>query len=184
MWPFQSGFFSLVCFSGSSRLQHLLIFCLFLWLNSIPLYVYTIICCPIHSLIQLVVPCPVLTVASWPTYRFLRRQVRRCGIPFILRIFHSLLSATVTGFRVVNETDVFVEFLAFSMIQQMLAIWSLVPLSFLNPACTIWKFLVRELLKLSLKDFEHNLASMWNECNCTVVWTFFGVTFLWDWNEN
>ena len=36
----------------------------------------------------------------------------------------------------------------------------------------------------SLKDFEHNLASMWNECNCMVVWTFFGIAFLWDWNEN
>ena len=28
---------------------------------------------------QSVVPCPVLTVASWPTYRFLRRQVRWSG---------------------------------------------------------------------------------------------------------
>ena len=27
------------------------------------------------------------------------------------------------------------------------------------------------------------LASMWNEHNCTVIWTFFGITFLWDWNE-
>ena len=27
-------------------------------------------------------------------------------------------------------------------------------------------------------------ASMWDECNCAVVWTFFGIAFLWDWNEN
>ena len=40
---------------------------------------------------QSVVPCPVLTVASCPTYRFLRRQVRWSGIPISLRIFHSLL---------------------------------------------------------------------------------------------
>ena len=40
---------------------------------------------------QSVVPCPVLTVASWPAYRFLRRQVRWSGIPISLRIFHSLL---------------------------------------------------------------------------------------------
>ena len=93
-------------------------------------------CAPFLFLNQSIVPCKVLTVASWLTYRFLRRQVRWCGIPFILRIFHSLLSATVTGFRVVNETDVFVEFLAFSMIQQMLAIWSLVPLPFLKPVWT------------------------------------------------
>ena len=25
---------------------------------------------------------------------------------------------------------------------------------------------------------------MWDECNCVVVWTFFGITFVWDWNEN
>ena len=39
---------------------------------------------------QSVVPCLVLTVASWPAYRFLRRQVRWSGIPISLRIFHSL----------------------------------------------------------------------------------------------
>ena len=36
---------------------------------------------------QSVVPCPVLTVASWPAYRFLKRQVRWTGIPFSFRIF-------------------------------------------------------------------------------------------------
>ena len=39
-------------------------------------------------------PCPVLTVASWPAYRFLRRQGRCSGIPISLRIFHSLLWST------------------------------------------------------------------------------------------
>ena len=34
-----------------------------------------------------IVPCPVLTVASWPTHRFLRRQVRWSGTPISLRIF-------------------------------------------------------------------------------------------------
>ena len=45
---------------------------------------------------------------------------------------------TVKSFDVVNkaEVDVFLEISRFSMIQQMLAIWSLVPLPFLNPACT------------------------------------------------
>ena len=43
---------------------------------------------------QSVVPCPVLTVASWPAYRFLKRQVRWSGIPISLRIFHSLLWST------------------------------------------------------------------------------------------
>ena len=39
---------------------------------------------------QSVVPCPVLTVASWPAYRFLKKQVRWSGIPISFRIFHSL----------------------------------------------------------------------------------------------
>ena len=45
---------------------------------------------------QCVVPCPVLTVASWPAYRFLKRQVRWSVIPISFRIFHSLLWSTGT----------------------------------------------------------------------------------------
>ena len=41
-----------------------------------------------------VVPCPVLTVASWPAYKFLKRQVRWSGIPISFRIFHSWLWST------------------------------------------------------------------------------------------
>ena len=43
---------------------------------------------------QSVAPCLVLTVASWPAYRFSRRQVRWSGIPISLRIFRSLLWST------------------------------------------------------------------------------------------
>ena len=43
---------------------------------------------------QPVVPCPVLNVASWPAYRFLKRQVKWSGIPISSRILHSLLWAT------------------------------------------------------------------------------------------
>ena len=43
---------------------------------------------------QSVVPCPVLTVSSWPAYRLLRRQIRLPVIPISLRIFHSLLWST------------------------------------------------------------------------------------------
>ena len=44
---------------------------------------------------QSVVPCPVLTVASWPAYRFLKRQIRWSGIPISFRIFHSLFWSTL-----------------------------------------------------------------------------------------
>ena len=65
---------------------------------------------------QSIVPCPVLTVASWPAYRFLTRKVRWSGTPISWRIFHSLLwKHTVKGFGTVNkvEVDVFLELLLF-----------------------------------------------------------------------
>ena len=73
--------------------------------------------------------------------------------------------------------------LAFSMIQQMLAIWSLVPLPFLKPAWTPGSSQFIYCWSLS-ENFEHYFASVWDECNCAVVWTFFGIAFLWYWNEN
>ena len=51
-------------------------------------------CTPFTIWNQSIVPCPVLTVASWPACRFLRRQVRWSGIPVSFRIFHSLLWST------------------------------------------------------------------------------------------
>ena len=47
---------------------------------------------------QTVVPCPVLTVSSWPAHRFLKRQVRWSGIPISFRVFHSLLWSTSQSF--------------------------------------------------------------------------------------
>ena len=42
---------------------------------------------PFPSWNQSVIPCMVLTVASWPAYRFLNRQVRWSGIPISWWIF-------------------------------------------------------------------------------------------------
>ena len=73
--------------------------------------------------------------------------------------------------------------LAFSMIQWMSAIWSVIPLPFLNPAWTS-NFMVHVLLKPGLENFEHYFASVWDEYNCALVWTSFGIAFLCDWNES
>ena len=107
---------------------------------------------------------------------------------FPWNIIHKLYVVihTVKGFRVVNETevDVFLEFPCFfydpADIGNLIFGSSAFPKSILY----IWKFSVHILLKPSLKDFEHYLPSMCNECNCAVVWTFFGIAHLWDWNEN
>ena len=44
----------------------------------------------------------------------------------------------------------------------------------------IWKFTVHILLKPGLKNFEHYFTSIWDECNCVIVWAslalpFFGI---------
>ena len=77
----------------------------------------------------------VLTVASWPAYKFLRRQVKCSGNPILKNFPQYVVIHTVKGFNVVNEVDIFLEFPCFSMIQWMLVIRALVPLPLLNPAC-------------------------------------------------
>ena len=56
--------------------------------------------------------------------------------------------------------------------------------AFSTTSLNIWKFTVQILFKPSLKNFEHYFASVWNKWNCVVVWIFFDIAFLWDWNEN
>ena len=93
---------------------------------------------------------------------------------------------TVKAFSLVSEaeTDDFLEFSFF--FYDLMDVDNLITGSsaFSKPSIYIWKFLVHILLKPSLKDFEHHHASMWNGCNCTIVWTFLGIALLWGWNEN
>ena len=56
--------------------------------------------------------------------------------------------------------------------------------AFSESILNIWKFTVHVLLKPGLENFEHYSTSMWDECNCAVVWAFFGIVILWDWNKN
>ena len=93
---------------------------------------------------------------------------------------------TVKGFGVVNkaELDAFLELSCFfddlTDVGNLISDASALSKSILN----IWKFMVNVLLKPGLENFEHYFASMWDECVCVVVWVFFGIAFLWDWNEN
>ena len=140
---------------------------------------------------------------SWPAYRYLRMQVRGSGIPMSLRIFRSLLwssqtvtlcdqttqtvwSDTVKGFSIVNEAEVnaFLEFSSFLYVPTDVGNLFSGSSAFSKSSLYIWEFPVHVLLKPSLENFEHYFASMWNKCNCVVVWTFFTIDFLWDRNEN
>ena len=46
------------------------------------------------------------------------------------------------------------------------------------------EFLSSHTAEELLGEFWALLCSMWDECNCVVIWTFFGIAFLWGWNEN
>ena len=93
---------------------------------------------------------------------------------------------TVKGFGIVNkaEMDVFLELSCF--FHDPADVGNLISGSsaFSKPSLNIRKFTVHVLLKPGLENFEHYFTSVWDECICLVVWTFFGIAFLWDWNEN
>ena len=131
---------------------------------------------------QSVVPYRVLTVAFWPAYRFFRRQVRRSGIPSSWRIFQFVVIHTIKGFSLVNEAevDVFLEFSCFFYCPTDVGNLISGSSAFSKSSLNIWKFLVYVLLKPGLENFEHYFASMWNECNCALVWTFFSIALLWN----
>ena len=65
------------------------------------------------------------------------------------------------------------------MVRWLLAIWSLVLLPFLNPVYISGSSWFTYCWSLAWR-----ILSLWNEHNCVVVWAFFGIAFLWDWNEN
>ena len=140
---------------------------------------------PFPILNQSIVPCAVLTVASWPACSFLKRQVRWSGIPISWRIFQFVVIHTVKGFGIVNKTeiDVFLELSCFFYYPTDVGNLIFGSFAFCKPCLNIWKFLVHVLLKPGLENFEHYFAGIWDEGNCAVVWTFFGIAFLWDWNE-
>ena len=73
--------------------------------------------------------------------------------------------------------------LAFSMIHEILAIWSPIPLPFLNPLFTSGSSRVTYFWILAWRILSITMVP-WNECNCAVVWAFLSIALLWDWNEN
>ena len=126
------------------------------------------------------------SVASWPAYRILWRQVRWSSIPVSKNFPWFVVIHTVNGFSIVieAEVDVFLEFSCFFCDPPDVGDLISGSSAFCKPSLYIWKFSVHVLLKLSLKDFEHSPTVMWVDCNCAVIWTFFGIACLWIWNEN
>ena len=96
-------------------------------------------CTPFPILNQSIVPCPALIVASWPAYRFPRRQARWTSIPIFKNFSQFVVIHTVKGFRVVNEAEVDFFFLEFScFFYDPVNVGSLICSysgSFITPAC-------------------------------------------------
>ena len=93
---------------------------------------------------------------------------------------------TVKGFGIVNQAEIYIFLELSCFFHDPADVGNLISGSsaFSISSSNIWKFLVHVLLKLGLENFEHYFASMWDECGWAVVWAFFGIAFLWDWNEN
>ena len=93
---------------------------------------------------------------------------------------------TVSGFGMVKkaEIDVFLEFLGFFNDTEDISNLISGSSAFSKISLNIWKFMDHVLLKPGLENFKNYFTSLWNECNCVVVWAFFGIAFLGDWNEN
>ena len=89
------------------------------------------------------------------------------------------------GFGIVNKAEIEI-FLELSCFFDPVDVGNLISGSsgFSKTSLNIWKFTVHVLLKPGLENFDHDFASMWDECNCAVVWAFFGIAFLLYWKEN
>ena len=143
-------------------------------------------CTPFPIWNQSVDPSLVLTVASWPAYRFLKRQVRWYGSHLLQNFPEFVVVHTIKGFGIINkaEVDSFLELPCF--FDDPVDVDNLISGSsaFSKTSLNIWKFTVHVMLKSGLENFELYFNSVWDECNCVIVWAFFGIDFLWDWNEN
>ena len=91
---------------------------------------------------------------------------------------------TAKGFGTDNKAAVFLELSWFSNDPSDTGNLISGSFAFSKSSLNIWKFTVHVLLKPGLENFEHYFASMWDECNREVLWTFLGIAFFGDWNEN
>ena len=113
-------------------------------------------------------------------------QLMWSGMPILWRIFQFIVIHTVKGFGIVNKAEIGVLLELSCFFHDPADVGNLVSGSsaFSKSSLNIREFTVHLLLKAGLENFEHCFTSMWDECNCVVVGTFFGIAFLWDWNEN
>ena len=91
---------------------------------------------------------------------------------------------TAKVFSTVNEAevDVFLNYLAFTMTQWMLVIWSLVSLLLWNPAFISGSSGFTYCWSLAWKILNITLLAC--EMIPTAIWKFFCIAILWDWTDS
>ena len=106
--------------------------------------------------------------------------------PLLRNFLQFLVIHTLICFGIVNkaEVSVFLELSCFSSDPTDVGNFISSSSAFSKFSLKIWKFTVHILLKPGLENFEYYFTSMWDECSCVVVWAFFGIAILWDWNES
>ena len=99
------------------------------------------------------VPCSVLAVASWPAFRFLRRQIRWSGISISVSFPQLVVIHTVKGFCKVDEAEVGVFLQFFCFYYDPADVGSLISGSsvFSQSRLNIWNFTVPVLFKTCFK---------------------------------
>ena len=93
---------------------------------------------------------------------------------------------TIKSFGIVNEAEVDVFLKLSCFFNDLVDVGNLISGSsgFPKTSLNIRKFSVHVFLKPGLENFEDYFTRVWDECNRAVVWAFFAIAFLWDWNEN
>ena len=86
---------------------------------------------------------------------------------------------TVKGLGIVNKAKiaVFVELSCFFDDPSDVGDFISGSSAFSKTSLNTWMFMVHILLKPGLENFEHYFTSMWDECNCAVVWAFLALPF-------
>ena len=147
------------------------------------------IICSLDTLLSLFGTSLLFRVQLWMLLLYLHTGFSEAGeVVWYSHLFQNfpqfIVIHIVKGFGIVNkaEIDVFLELSCF--FNDPVDVGDLISGSsaFSKTSLNIWKFTVHILP--GLENFRHYFTSVWDECNGVVVWAFFGLAFLWDWNEN
>ena len=132
-------------------------------------------CTPFPIRNQSVVPCPSSN-CCFLTYIQVSQEAGQ--VVWYVHLFQNfpqfIVIHTGKGLGIVNkaEINVFLELSCF--FDDAADVSNLISGSsaFSKTSLNIWKFTVHVLLKPGLENFKHYFTSVWDECNCAVVWAF------------